>query len=484
MRRPWSLGDLRTPSAPRLLAGCLAVVALLVVPPYGAASTAAAPAATTKMSDLRSHIQHIIFLMQENHAFDNLFGNYCQFTGSYCPDPVNGIPPRACVPINYNLPALGCIPPQNFSYKQLSLPTDLPHNWNTSHTAYHNGSMNGFIMADGFASTGHYNATEVPVEWDLAEEYGLADNFYSSALSYSLPNHWYEVAPKAPATSYKALIAQGTTPGYDDQYLDQSNQSSTIESTLLNSSVSWKYYDINLTNYRYDRAFNYYANASAYDYWNPLAARAQSYFAPAVQHFVNRSNFFSDAANGTLPDLSWIIPSHNTSDHPPYNITQGEDWISSVVDALEASPDWNSSVLFISWDEYGGFYDHVAPPSVDANGDGFRVPLLAIGPWVRQGVVDHKNMSFSSILRLMEERFHLPCLGPRDCNAALPLNLFDFSRSKPRPPIYIGIYGNISYPMPLQSSGKLPPYYGTYYPPPLPRTAPLTPAQIAGLDWS
>lgn len=453
----------------------LGVVALVLVPPNALASASPNSPGLTKIGAFRSHISHIIFLMQENHAYDSLFGEYCLVTGAYCPQAANGLPGGICIPVSLSNPSIGCVKPYNFTDKLLSLPYDLQHDWASSHIALNNGSMNGFLAADGYYSLGHYNATEVPVEYDLAEEYGLADNFFSGALSYSLPNHWYNVAPTPPAPSLKAILPISKT-STDSLYLNDSNQTPNIESELLNSSVSWKYYDYNLSYCPYP--------ACGYDYWNPLAARAQSYTAPALPHFVAQSEFFSDAANGTLPDISWIIPTFAESDHPPSNITVGEDWIASVVDALEASPDWNSSVLFISWDEYGGFYDHVTPPTVDANGFGFRVPLLAISPWVRQGVVDSKNMSFSSILHLIEDRFRLPCLGVRDCAAALPLNMFDFSRAKPRAPIYFGTYGNISYPMPLQSSGKLPPYYGSYFPPSLPASPALTPAQLATLDWS
>jgi phospholipase C len=479
MQAPRPMAARRGSRGPAVLS--VLVFVLLLSIPTGLGRTATSPLAT-KMSKFDSHISHIIFLMQENHAFDNLFGTYCQANGSVCPETVNGIPPGTCVLRNPFIPQAGCIRPYNFTDHQLSLPNDLAHSWGSSHNAYNHGAMNGFGLADGIYSFGHYNATEVPVEWDLAEEYGLADDFYSGALSYSLPNHWYEVAATPPPVVDTNWVGNASTAIVNHAYLNQSNATSSIESELLNSSVSWKYYDYNLTSY--GSAINAAAGRSAYDYWSPLAGRAQSYAGSVTSHFVDRSDFFSDAANGTLPKISWVIPNYTASDHPPFNITTGEDWIASVVDALEASPEWNSSVLFVSWDEYGGFYDHVAPPSVDADGDGFRVPLLAISPWARQGFVDHKNLSFSSILHLMELRFHLPCLGARDCGAGLPLNMFDFDRSQPRTPIYFGSYGNISYPMALQSSGRLPPFYGTYFPRALPAMPPPTAGQWSAIDWS
>jgi phospholipase C len=463
-----------------VVAASFAVVVVLALPAYGLhVSPPLAPSAS-KMSLFDAHIDHIVFLMQENHAYDNLYGVYCLNIGPYCPMAANGIPPNTCVPVNPAIPTIGCIPPYNFTDRQLNLPVDLPHNWNSSHLAWNHGAMNGFWIADGYNSLGHYNSTEDVVEYDLAEQYGLGDDFFSGALTYSLSNHWYLVSSAPPNDSFQNFI-DNVPPSVQDQYLNQSNHTGSIESALLNSTVSWKYYDFNLSTYQ--NATAHVLNATAYAYWNPLAAKAQSYAPKLASHFALRSTFFSDAANGTLPSISWVIPRPTNSEHPPYNLTNGENWEASVVDALEASPEWNSTVLFISWDEYGGFYDHVDPPMVDANGDGFRVPLLAIGPWVRQGFVDHENLSFSSITHLMEERFHLGCMGPRDCNASLPLSMFDFNRAHPRPPIYFPPYGIASYPMPLQSSGQIKPFAGPFVPFPNPPYQPPASA-FQGIDWS
>ncbi len=447
----------------------LLAIGLLFAAMFAAPSVSGAPASAgpSKLAKFDSHISHIIFLMQENHAFDNLFGEYCPAAGPYCSGAVDGLPSGICVPDNPAVPTGPCLAPYNFSAAYESLPHDIPHNWNTSHEAWNNGSMNGFVRADGNLSLGHYNGSTVPVYWDLAEEYGLADNYYSGALTSSLANHWYAQAAQPPVASFEALVGLGTTIQTDHKYLNEANRTPTFEAELLHSSVTWKYYDAPLQNYS-AAITNLSANNSdtAYDYWNPLAARAQSYTSAADPHFVARTQFFADAANGTLPDVSWIIPDVTESDHPPENITAGQTWVASVVDALEASPEWNSSVLFISWDEYGGFYDHVDPPSIDAYGAGFRVPLLAVGPWVRQGVIDGQNLSVSSVLHLMEERFGLHCLGPRDCDATLPLDFFNFGRVHPRAPIFLPPFANASYPMPLESSGALPPYLGAFHPAP------------------
>jgi phospholipase C len=434
------------------------------------------------LSGLRHHIDHIVFLMQENHAFDSLFGEYCPANSTYCSAPVDGIPAGTCVPYVPGNASAGCVTPYNFTSAQLA-PSDMPHDWNSTHTAADNGSMDDFYAAEhaGIEPFGHYNGSTVPVYWDLAEEYGLGEDFFSSAASYSLPNHWFEVAPSAPNESYFVKTEAPTaTPAELSQYLNESNQTPTIEQDLAHSKTSWNVYDFALAGY--NASTRPVPGALAYSYWNPLAAPEQSYHAKSKSHFVPRSQFFTDASAGTLPNISWLVPSPQDSDHPPFNLSTGQDWVASVVDALERSPEWNSTVLFISWDEYGGFYDPVSPPVLDAFGDGFRVPLLAVGPWIRQGYVDPQQMDFSSILHLMEVRFHLPCLGPRDCQATLPLAMFDFHHG-PRAPIQISRVGIAQYPMSLQSSGRLP-YYGPAsgapLAPPNNSAAPLPP----NVDWS
>ncbi|MCI4366811.1 MAG: hypothetical protein L3K08_03570 [Thermoplasmata archaeon] len=456
-------------------------VLLLTVSSLGLVPATTPSVVPSTLSEFRSHVQHIIFLLQENHAYDSLYGGYCLASGRYCPSTGDGIPPGTCVADHPTHPLLGCTTPYNLTPAQLT-PKDMVHDWNSTHKAWDNGSMDGFYGAEGGTNVtfGHYNGTTAPVYWDLAEEYGLADHFFSPAASFSLPNHWYAVSDTAPNASYlvKTLIA----PAHQlRSYLNQSNTTPALEDELLNSSVSWNYFDDTLPA-NYTTATQTSPPGPAYDYWNPLAARQQTYTTSDFNHFQNRSALFGDLANGTLPDLSWVIPDALNSDHPPENLSSGQDWVASLVDALEKSPEWNSTVLFVSWDEYGGFYDGVPPPQLDAYGDGFRVPLLAIGPYVRQGYIDPSTMNFDSILHLMERTFGLPCLGARDCTAKLPLAMFNFHKP-PRAPIQILPYGRAGYPMPLQSSGKLP-YYGPRAGPPISWTDPPTGALPDVVDWT
>lgn len=381
-------------------------------------------------------IRHIVVLMMENHPFDNYYGVYCPFVGPHCPDAVNGIPPGTCVPYDPQNLSAGCVRPFPFTPSNYTA-VDLPHGYNSTIRSIDQGAMNGFYSAENHSveTFGFYNGSMIPTYWDIAQEYALGDNFFSSALSYSLPNHWYSLAGQVP----KNGVGVGGLSNVQQRhaYLDSANSTESVQD-LLNAtpSVSWKYYDWSLLSYQ--AAINIgptgggFHEGAAYNFWSPLAAKHESYTSFYDSHFVPRSTFFTDAASGNLPDVSWIIPNPLFSDHPPQNLTRGESYAASIVDAVERSPDWNTTALFVVWDDYGGFYDHVAPPSVDPLGLSFRVPLLVISPYTPPGLVVHQEGYLESLLHFVEWRFSLGCITTRDCNAPLPLAYFDFHMN-PRP---------------------------------------------------
>jgi phospholipase C len=414
-------------------------------------------------------IQHIVFVVLENHAYDTYFGRYCPTTGPYCSIPAHAIPRGVCEPIRPGIPSAGCVRPWNFTAANDSLP-GMPHDWNSSLLAWDGGRMDGFYASDhaGRNPFGSYNGTTAPIVWDLAEQYALDDNFYSSVMSYSLPNHWHMVAGQAPANSFNhylgvAVGGSGTSLRIDQGYLNQANRTKSIEDLLRNTSVSWKYYDYPLGSYNRSLTDAPYSLGSAFNYWNPQAGKFESYTPTFSPHFVANTEFYADARSGNLPALSWVVPSWSESDHAPENSIVAQGWLSSVVDALEASPDWRSSAMFVTWDDYGGFFDHVAPPKL-ANGAqlSFREPLILISPYARENYVSHSLGYFESILHFMEWRFHLGCITALDCTATLPLDMFDFHQA-PRPPLLFPTSVDLAhYPMPLQSGGtpfSVPPYY-------------------------
>lgn len=442
----------------------LALVAILLVPIYaGYAATGNATNGSLSPVELGflDHIDHIVFVVLENHAYDNYFGRYCLQTSTACPQAADGIPAGTCVPYDPTRPSEGCIEPFNFTAANWTVGGALPHGWRESHASWDGGAMDGFYLAErsGLNPFGTYNGSTAPLYWDLAEEYGLYDQFYSSVLSYSLPNHWHIVAGAAPEAILNNTSAWA--PGInvskflanDRAYLQEANGTPTIEDLLLGTGVSWKYYEFALGSYA--NAIKLQTNANhtaitvqgrAYDFWNPLAAKAESYEAAFASHYAVNTQFYADARNGTLPALSWVIPGGQDSDHPPANSTLAQGWLASLVDAVEASPEWNSTAIYVTWDDFGGFYDHVDPPAFMGQQLGFRVPLIEISPYTVAGSVSSGFGFFESILHLMEWRFNLGCLTFLDCHAPLPLQGYDFTAPPRAPMLFATNVSGATYP--------------------------------------
>jgi phospholipase C len=398
-------------------------------------------------------INHIVVIMQENRSFDNYFGTY---------PGASGIPRGTCMPLSPDHPNVGCVKPF------------LSTNVISGVIAHDNGKMDVFMGAENEdrKTMSYYDNKTIPYYWDLARHYVLADNFYSSVLSYSLPNHWFALAGQAPATSMfyfmhrpphnnilnqaenASIIAGGggnqnatmgnttvaanfgvnpnpTSTNLRDEvarvYLEESNLTKTVADLFMNNThnITWKYYD------HLVRAGNYKAAVSsgrAFEFWNPFSAKGSTYTAEYSPHFANRAQIFTDLKNGNFPQVSWVMPSFPISEHPPANITSGMNWVKHVINAIMNSPYWNSTAIILTWDDYGGFYDHVAPPQIDKYGLGFRMPTIIISPYSKPGYIDHTQYQFESMLKFIEWRFSLQPLTERDLHANNLLNAFDFNQ--------------------------------------------------------
>jgi phospholipase C len=415
------------------------------------------------MDAFLDHIKHVVVVVMENHAFDTMYGAYCQTKGPYCPMTVAGLPPGTCVPYDPNNLSRGCIRPYPFSEQNDSLFQPLPHGRNSSLNSFNNGSMNGFYSAEdsGLAPFGYYDANTTPLMWDFAEEYGLADNYFGGTLSYSLPTHWSFVSggngpPIIDGFGLQSPVAPNTTSvlRIRSLYLQAAQNVTSVEDLLNHTSTSWNYYEFSLGQWAIaSNITSQNGGASvpnAFNYWNPQAAKKESYGPQLTTHFVPNQQFFSAAAAGTLPTLSWVIPYYNYSEHPPENVTLGDAWLATLIDSVEASPDWNTTALFITYDEYGGFYDNVVPPVVDGVQLGFRLPLVVISPYTPEGLVVSTLIDPWSILALFEAEGSLGCMAAVDCSAPSALAFFNFSMA-PRPPMLFPQHdGSGGYPLPLQ----------------------------------
>jgi phospholipase C len=218
----------------------------------------------------------------------------------------------------------------------------------------------------------------------------------------------------------------------------------TMAEELSQHGISWKWY----TGAYKPTAANLWDVLPAFSYF-------QQHPQLVTQNVVGTQNFINSVKNGTLPLVSWIIPGRNwapqsypftanpqipncaTSEHPPARPDCGMDYVSYLIDSVMKSPYWASTAIVVTWDDYGGFYDHVAPPQEDASGEGFRVPTLIISPYAKHGYVDHTPYEFGSMLSLIESDFGLPSLGARDAvgiGRYAMTNSFDFNQS-PQPPL-------------------------------------------------
>ncbi len=396
--------------------------------------------------------------MQENHSFDNYFGTY---------PGAKGIPKKECMLINVSDPADGCVKPFELNASSY---VKLDHNFSNAYTDWNNGSMNNFIAGQGYNNDtmGYYTNATIPNYWTYANNYVLADNFYSSVFGWSLPNHWLAMSGNTPACAMSALCPHQ----HLNTYLNESNGIPTIADLLINTSVSWNYYDYVLgTNYtqavylaKHEKSGGGHGlgggfacdpdNHTACDIWNPFAAQNRSYSLSYSPHFVQNTQIFTDLSpGGHLPDVSYVIPNDNVSEHPPANITLGMDWVTSIINAVMNSRYWNSSAIVLTWDDYGGFYDNVAPPLLKHKNEciallkthvlnpdcylGFRVPTLIISPYAKRGFIDTSMNSFESILKFIEWNWHLPAITHRDADANNLLAAFDFKAGPINPPTVI-----------------------------------------------
>ena len=368
-------------------------------------------------------IQHFVFIMQENRSFDHYFGTY---------PGAEGIPPGVCVPNPLGGP---CVAP---SHDPNLVNQGGGHNWANALASINGGLMDGFLVSSKQNPgdvMGWHDSREIANYWSYAQLYVLQDRLFESIASYSLPAHLYMLAAQSG--------------GYIGTGQPRPSSYTFPEITLLLGSgkIDWRYYvNRGKTAGAADGGVsNVDSDETTSTFWNPLPAF------PAVKNdptqfsrLTNATQFYTDAQNGMLPQVSWIIPNSDLSEHPPASIATGSNYITGLVNAVMNSPQWSSTAIFISWDDWGGFYDHVAPPKVDQYGLGIRVPGLIISPWARQGYVDHKTYSFESWLKVVEERFGVVPMTGRDNTANDMTDAFDFTQ-QPRAPMLLNAAG-ASYP--------------------------------------
>ncbi len=371
-------------------------------------------------------IQHIVFIIKENRSFDEYFGLFPGADGA-----------------TTGTISTGQVIPLERTPDQV---VDMGHDWNSAITAMDGGKMDRFdLIPDGnlngeYLSYSEMTQADIPNYYAYARTFVLADHTFSSLQGPSLPNHLYTIAaqsggvisvPSAP--NFPSLNSWGcdAPAGSQVTIIDDDGDSSsafpcfdfqTLADTLNNAGISWKYYappegKVGYQFSTYD-AINHIRNS-------PIWA----------ENVVSDTQFAIDAASGNLPAVSWLVTGQN-SEHPPASTCQGENWTVQQLNALMQGPDWNTAAVFLTWDDFGGFYDHVPPPALDTYGLGPRVPLLIISPYARSGHISHTQYEFSSVLKFIEDRFNLTPLTERDANANNTTDSFNFKQT-PRPPLIL-----------------------------------------------
>ena len=385
-------------------------------------------------------IRHVIVIMQENRSFDSYFGT---FPGAV------GLPRHACSPdpIHHY-----CVRPY---VDHADSNVGGPHQNTASFADVNGGKMNGFVQqAETFCASGSACSTDVmgyhvrsdiPNYWVYAKHFVLDDHMFESNRSWSLPSHLAMVSAWSANCRNPAIPMSCTGAAWPRSRTTANPRPfgwTDVTWLLHEHHVSWGCY--------LDHgAQQGGAGAGVPDDWNPLPGFTDVRQDHQERRVQDLGAFMGEAKAGTLPAVSWILPEPADSEHPPALVSTGQAYVTRIINAVMRGPDWDSSAVFLAWDEWGGFYDNVVPPRVDPLGYGIRVPALVISPYARRGFTDHQPLSSDSYLRFIEDDFLSAArLNPRtdgrpdrrrvirDQIAGNILRDFNFNQ-RPRPPLIL-----------------------------------------------
>jgi phospholipase C len=368
-------------------------------------------------------IKHVVFLIKENRTFDNLFGTFPGANGVSV-----GMDHGASRPLVRGTAG--------------RTSSDIPHCYTCALAAWNDGAMDGFDQGEGgdWAYT-QLQRDQLPNYWRWAEDFVLFDNFFASAHGPSFPNHLYSIAATSGGAHDNPRRIPGITHGSNtfgcdappEQLVEVVDSEGRIKKVppcfdfltegdlLTRAGIPWAYYAA-----KEDQKGYIWSAYSAIRRYRMNPGRWQRHMFPV-------DDVIEDIEAGLLPPVTWITPRFELSEHPEYNFCHGENWSTEVIDAIMRSSMWQDTAIFLTWDDYGGFYDHVPPPQVDGFGFGIRVPMIVISPYARQGVISDELGEFSSVLRFIEDNWGLNQLTDRDRDATPMLSAFDFERD-PRGP--------------------------------------------------
>ena len=388
----------------------LALEGLVVPRALSPSSTTAAPVPPTLGT-----ITHIVFIIKENRSFDHYFGRFPGVDGATTGRTSSG----EIVPLQE-------APDQIFP--------DPAHSTAASYLADDRGRMDAFDRIPGAIDLGVDHAYtqmypgDIPNYWAYVRHFTLDDHFFSTVMGPSFPNHLVTIAAQSGNANSNPTRFNGNW-GCDSlrgSYV-------TTVGPRGNSGSAYPCFDFTTLADRLNAhhiGWRYYApqQGEAGYIWSSFDAVKHIRFGPQWgTNVVPWTGFQDDVAHGKLAPVSWLVTDTLRSEHPPASTCLGENTTVSELNALMRSPLWKNTAVFVTWDDFGGFYDHVAPPKRDQLGLGPRVPTLVISPYARRGYVDHATYDFSSLLTFVERRFGLAPLTTRDAHAADLSDSFDFA---------------------------------------------------------
>ncbi len=445
-----------------------ALVLASLLPPSAEVAGAQTPEGIFKLD-------HLIFIVQENRSFDHYFGTFPGADGLPYDPTVGRV--RACIrdPV---LKEKSCT---FHSRRQRQLGG--PHNWRSSRTSVNGGRMNGFIAAlppterwcvvrDTKRCRRYvgpqlqpdvmswHDDREIPNYWTYAREFVLQDAMFAPADSWTLPAHLFLVS---------GWSARCTDP-FDPMSCTSDKKLKDYGRHEYGGGPVYAWTDITWLLHQHGVSWAYYVGAGSCSFgrpcdrttgpWgktpsakNPLPGFTTLYETEQQDRILTHEDFLAAAATGDLPSVSWIVPGNQVSEHPASGggVTKGMAYVTRLVNAVMEGPAWERSAIFLTWDDWGGFYDHAQPLKIDRLGYGIRVPGLMISPYARRGYIDHQTLSFDAYLKLIEDRFlggerlDPATLGRPDSRPVVREEIpelgdlaseFDFTQ-QPRPPLIL-----------------------------------------------
>jgi phospholipase C len=405
------------------------------------------PSGDRLVAQARRKIEHVVFIVKENRTFDHMFGRFPGADGATTGVMCDG----TVVPLE----------------RAATDSRGAEHSFVAGIVAINGGRMNCFDRIRGAGPRGdqpyvQYRPDQIANYWAMAERFVLADRFFSSIYGPTWVEHLWIVASQSDrmVDNERGVLGGGGEDGIVGGYCEdptewlysfpkltreQEREIFDLQEAGDGHAIAERYFverwpctDIRTLPDRLEEAgisWRYYTTDSPY--YQALKAIRHIRFGPMWRNVVSPDGFEADALAGRLPAVSWLIPPTPVSDHPGYgDMCAGENWTVRIMNAIQRGPDWDSTAVVLTWDDFGGFYDHVPPPHVDVYGMGPRVPAIIAGPYVRSGTIYSEVAEFSSVLRFIETIFDVRPLTARDRDAVDLLGAFDF-RQEPLEPLLL-----------------------------------------------